>query len=144
MIKTGGANIEIGGTSNGQVVKYVNSRNPRGWSCLHVTEGGITSNYCTNATVSNNDIGPCGQSGTNSAGQGLWADGISFACTDSLVEGNDVSLIFTVLGCSCLIRNRTLDHRIHGWWDSDFRCSRHNSYREYYHFVLNVCWIWSN
>jgi hypothetical protein len=96
-MNTGGANIEIGGTSNGQVVKHVNSRNPRGWSCLHVTEGGITSNYCTNATVSNNDIGPCGESGKNSAGQGLWADGISFACTNSLVEGNDVSLIFIPL-----------------------------------------------
>lgn len=94
MMNTGGGNIEIGGTSSGQVVKYVNSRNPRGWSCLHVTEGGTTSNYCTNATVSNNDIGSCGDSGTNSAGQGLWADGISFACTNSLVEGNDVSDIF--------------------------------------------------
>jgi hypothetical protein len=48
----------------------------------------------TNATVSNNDIATCGDSGTKSAGQGLWADGISFACTNFLVKGNDVSDIF--------------------------------------------------
>ncbi|KAH8705718.1 pectin lyase fold/virulence factor [Talaromyces proteolyticus] len=89
-IHNGSANIEIGGTSNGQVVKYVASKNPRAWSCLHVTEGGLSSDYCTNATVSNNDIGPCGQSGTSN-GDGLWADGISFACTNSLVESNTVT-----------------------------------------------------
>jgi hypothetical protein len=143
----GGANIEIGGTSNGQVVEYVNSRNPRGWSCLHVTEGGITSDFCTNATVSNNDIGPCGQSGTNSAGDGLWADGISFACTDSLVEGNDVSLIFIfhgVFGSSSLILVCHLDYRIYRWWHCAFWCSGHDSYRKYPHLIFDLFRIWSH
>ena len=145
MVNIGGANIEIGGTSNGQIVKYVNSRNPRGWSCLHVTEGGIESDYCTNATVSNNDIGPCGQSGTNSAGQGLWADGISFACTDSLVEGNDVSTILPLSRYrNSLIDIFTLDYRIYRWWYCNLWRSRHDSYREYSHLVLNICWIRGN
>ncbi|OZJ03560.1 hypothetical protein BZG36_03103 [Bifiguratus adelaidae] len=87
----GGANIEVGGGGNGLVVSHVASRNPRGWSCLHIIEGGISSNVCTNATVTNNDIGPCGQEGTNAAGQGRWADGISFACTHSLVSGNKIT-----------------------------------------------------
>jgi hypothetical protein len=72
----------------------------------------LTSNYCTNATIANNDIGPCGQSGTNSAGQGLWADGISFACTDSVVKSNTVCIIF-ILSLSRLtwIYNRLLEVR---------------------------------
>lgn len=57
---------------------------------MHVIEGGTTSNLCVNATVTDNDIGPCGQEGANAAGQGMWADGISFACTKSLVSGNSV------------------------------------------------------
>ncbi|KAF7178178.1 hypothetical protein CNMCM7691_006850 [Aspergillus felis] len=87
-LHNGGANIELGGTSNGQVIDHVASRNPRGWSCLHVTESGDSG--CRNATVINNDIGPCGHSGTNSAGQGQWADGISFACTASEVSDNTI------------------------------------------------------
>ena len=70
----GGANIEIGGGSNGQVVQYVASKNPRGWSCMHVIESGDNKNPCKNATISNNDIGPCGQSGTDANGAGQWAD----------------------------------------------------------------------
>lgn len=87
----GGANIEIGGLATGQVVSNVASRNPRGWSCLHIIGSGNTNSPCANATIINNDIGPCGQSGTDSAGNGLWADGISLDCTDSLVQDNTVS-----------------------------------------------------
>jgi hypothetical protein len=89
----GGANIEIGGLATGQVVSHVASRNPRGWSCLHIIGSGNTASPCTNATIINNDIGPCGQSGTDSAGNGLWADGISLDCTNSLVQDNTVSTI---------------------------------------------------
>lgn len=89
----GGANIELGGLATGQVVEHVASRNPRSWSCLHVIGSGVASNPCTNATIINNDIGPCGESGMNSAGQGLWADGISLDCPNSLVQGNTVSRI---------------------------------------------------
>jgi hypothetical protein len=90
----GGANIEIGGLSSGQVVDYVASKNPRGWSCLHVIGSGNTASPCSNATVTNNDIGPCGQEGTDAAGNGLWADGISLDCTNSLVQYNTV--LYTV------------------------------------------------
>ncbi|KAJ4165223.1 hypothetical protein LMH87_006864 [Akanthomyces muscarius] len=87
----GGANIEIGGQSTGQVVSNVASRNPRGWSCLHVIGSGNDGSPCKQATIVNNDIGPCGQSGYNDQGQGLWADGISLDCTDSLVQGNTIN-----------------------------------------------------
>lgn len=89
--KGGGANIEIGGLSTGQVVSNVNSRNPRGWSCMHIIGSGQDQNPCKQATITNNDIGPCGQSGTDSEGNGLWADGISLDCTDTLVQDNMVS-----------------------------------------------------
>lgn len=88
---TGSANIELGGSGSGQVVSHVASRNPRGWSCLHVIGSGNAAAPCTNATIVTNDIGPCGQSGTDSAGNGLWADGISLDCTKSLVKDNTVS-----------------------------------------------------
>ena len=88
----GGANIEIGGGATGQVVSHVASRNPRGWSCLHIIGSGNTASPCANATIINNDIGPCGQSGTDANGNGLWADGISLDCTNSLVQGNTVSV----------------------------------------------------
>lgn len=89
-LHTGGANIEIGGSVTGQVVSNVASKNPRGWSCLHVIGAGTGTAPCTNTTLVNNDIGPCGQSGTDSAGNGLWADGISLDCTNSLVQNNQV------------------------------------------------------
>lgn len=88
----GDANIIIGGvTSGGQVVSNVASRNTRSWSCLHVIGSGQDNNPCRNVTLLNNDIGPCGQSGTDSNNNGLWADGISLDCTASLVQGNTVS-----------------------------------------------------
>ncbi|EJD01389.1 uncharacterized protein FOMMEDRAFT_126269 [Fomitiporia mediterranea MF3/22] len=76
----GGANIEMGGPTSGQLIEYVRSFNPRSWSCLHIAEGSL---LCNNATVQNNDIGPCG---TDSFQQ--WADGISFACANGLVRNN--------------------------------------------------------
>ncbi|KAL1983266.1 hypothetical protein VTN96DRAFT_288 [Rasamsonia emersonii] len=91
MVVGGGANIEIGGASNGQVVSNIVSKNPRGWSCLHIIQSGDDSKPCTNATVSNNEIGPCGEEGTNAAGNGQWADGISFACTNSIVSNNTIT-----------------------------------------------------
>lgn len=87
----GGANIEIGGGSTDQVVTRVASRNPRGWSCLHVIGSGDDASPCKNATISNNDIGPCGQEGTDSKGQALWSDGISLDCTNSLVSSNTIT-----------------------------------------------------
>ncbi|KAG8747422.1 hypothetical protein FRC10_001093 [Ceratobasidium sp. 414] len=77
---TGGGNIEIGGSSGAQLVEYVRSFDPRGWSCLHIAEGVLN---CSNATVRYNDIGPCG-----SDVFGQWADGISLSCKNSLVYDN--------------------------------------------------------
>ncbi|CAK5275164.1 unnamed protein product [Mycena citricolor] len=77
-----GANIVMGGVNDHQVVEYVRSYNPRGWSCLHVTEGPLS---CRNATIQNNDIGPCGVDIEDE-----WADGISISCQDSVVRGNRV------------------------------------------------------
>ncbi|KAI5455616.1 hypothetical protein BGZ63DRAFT_368653 [Mariannaea sp. PMI_226] len=86
-----GGNIEIGGGSYGQVVSHVASRNPRGWSCLHLIESGTDDRPCTNATVNFNEIGPAGHDNVDSLGRGQWADGISFACTNSVVANNTIT-----------------------------------------------------
>ncbi|KAI0322505.1 hypothetical protein OF83DRAFT_736540 [Amylostereum chailletii] len=77
---SGGANIEMGGPNSDQVIEYVRSFDPRGWSCLHVQEGGLT---CTNVLVQNNDIGPCGSDAFQE-----WADGVSIACQNATVRNN--------------------------------------------------------
>ncbi|KAL6859464.1 hypothetical protein J3F83DRAFT_749011 [Trichoderma novae-zelandiae] len=87
----GAANIEIGGFTTGQTVSNVASRNPRGWSCLHAIGSGDDNNPCKNVTIINNDIGPCGQSGTDPSGNAQWADGVSLDCTNSLVQGNTIN-----------------------------------------------------
>lgn len=80
---TGGANIEMGGPNSGQLIEYVHSYDPRGWSCLHVAEGSLN---CNNTTVQNNDIGPAGSDLFQQ-----WADGISVACSNSFVRNNMVN-----------------------------------------------------
>lgn len=82
-IINGGANIEMGGDNSGQLIEYVHSFDPRGWSCLHIAEGTFK---CSNNTVQNNDIGPCG----NDAFQ-QWSDGISMSCMNSLVRNNMIN-----------------------------------------------------
>ncbi|PRP77796.1 hypothetical protein PROFUN_07738 [Planoprotostelium fungivorum] len=75
--ESGGANIEVGGNVQGQVVDNIRSFDPRGWSCLHMTEGG-----CTGGSITNSQIGPAGYP------NGTWADGISLACRNTLVANN--------------------------------------------------------
>ena len=82
------------------LVANVASRNPRGWSCLQVIESGIDNNPCTNAQIIDNDIGPCGRHKDDNSALGLWADGISFACTNSLIQGNTVHTIHKTFGLS--------------------------------------------
>lgn len=63
-----------------QIIEFVHSYDPRGWTCLHVAEGALS---CNNVTIQNNDIGPCG---TDEFQQ--WADGVSLSCRNSLVRNN--------------------------------------------------------
>ncbi|KIR42915.1 hypothetical protein I307_05080 [Cryptococcus deuterogattii 99/473] len=81
--KGGGGNIEFGGANSNQVIEYVKSYNPRGWSCMHISEGQLN---CLNATVQYNDIGPCGTDYFQN-----WADGISLSCSASLVQNNEIT-----------------------------------------------------
>lgn len=76
----GGGNIEMGGQNSDQVVEYVRSYDPKGWSCLHIHEGALD---CNNVTIQNNDIGPCGSDAFQQ-----WADGISMSCRNSVVRNN--------------------------------------------------------
>ncbi|KAK2465981.1 hypothetical protein APHAL10511_001622 [Amanita phalloides] len=76
----GGGNVEMGGPNSNQVVEYVRSYDPRSWTCLHVDEGPLN---CTNVTIQNNDVGPCGSDSYQQ-----WADGISVSCRNSVVRNN--------------------------------------------------------
>lgn len=77
---TGGGNIEFGGDNSGQLIEFVHSFDPRGWTCLHIAEGPFT---CNNVTIRNNDIGPCGSDLFQQ-----WADGISVSCQNSVIRDN--------------------------------------------------------
>ncbi|KAF8157596.1 hypothetical protein BJ912DRAFT_1026853 [Pholiota molesta] len=78
----GGGNIEMGGANQNQLVEYVHSYDPRGWTCLHVAEGPLT---CDGIVIQNNDIGPCGSDAFQE-----WADGISVSCRNATVRNNMV------------------------------------------------------
>ncbi|KAH0840261.1 hypothetical protein J3R83DRAFT_1268 [Lanmaoa asiatica] len=80
---SGGANIEMGGSNANQLIEFVHSFDPRSWSCLHVSQGNLN---CTNVTVQNNDIGPAGSELFQQ-----WADGISFACRNSVIRNNMIN-----------------------------------------------------
>ncbi|KAL8278716.1 hypothetical protein RQP46_008785 [Phenoliferia psychrophenolica] len=90
--------LEMGGPTTGQLITQINAYEPRGWSVLHAIEGNLN---CQKMKILNNTIGPSGYSPTGSAQErlrrevgthnpGEWADGISLACTNSLVQGNTV------------------------------------------------------
>jgi parallel beta-helix repeat protein len=83
-VENGNALIEFGGSNSNQTIKYVRSYNPRGWSCMHIAEGGLS---CNNVTVEFNDVGPCGHSKCS----GCWADGMSVSCQNSIVRNNRVN-----------------------------------------------------
>jgi hypothetical protein len=80
-LENGGALIDLGGDVTGVRVDHVRAFDPRGWSTLHIIEGGKS---CSDAQVTYNVIGPAGT--PNHA----WADGISFACRNGLVAHNTV------------------------------------------------------
>jgi hypothetical protein len=81
--RNGEALIRAGGSVAGQVVRNVKAFEPRTWSILHLFEGGNPN--CSGAVVENNEFGPAGQS------DGTWADGISLACSNSVVRNNVIA-----------------------------------------------------
>ena len=74
--KEGDALVYAGGYSKGQVFRAVKITEPRSWSALHLIEP------CTEALVEDSEIGPAGMSDYT------WADGISLACTNSIIRNN--------------------------------------------------------
>ena len=56
------ATIEMGGNNVGQVIQNVKVFEPRGWSALHVMEGGVAVGQagCSGVQILNNQIGPAG------------------------------------------------------------------------------------
>lgn len=78
----GDALIAAGGSASGQVIREVKALETRSWSTIGLFEGGAPR--CTGARVENNLIGPAGRT------DGSWADGISFACTNSVVRNNTI------------------------------------------------------
>lgn len=77
----GGALIELGGDAAGIRIDHIRSFDPRGWSTMHVFEGG---GHCRGARITDSEFGPAGSP------DGAWADGISFACRDGLIANNRV------------------------------------------------------
>ncbi|KAL7415927.1 hypothetical protein BDY24DRAFT_250365 [Mrakia frigida] len=80
-LEDGGGLVEMGGTCKNITITNNKISNCRGWSSVHVIEGN-----CSGATVSDNVIGPSGDSYST----GPIADGISFACKTSLVQNNEI------------------------------------------------------
>lgn len=79
----GDALIEAGGPGSGQVVRGVRALETRSWSTIHIFEGG--NPRCSGALIEDNEIGPAGRP------DGNWADGISLACTNSIVRNNTIT-----------------------------------------------------
>jgi parallel beta-helix repeat protein len=87
-VVNGGALMEMGGNAIGQTIEHVYAHNTRSWSSLHLIEGSRrTPPGCEHAKVLDNTIGPAGTPGPGFR----WADGISMACGDTLVEGNKIT-----------------------------------------------------
>lgn len=89
--------IELGGHEpdgrgvSGQVVEWVRAYDPIGWSILHLYESGKADSPCVDASVTHNFFGPAGTHGPRwPNGSGPWADGISLACTRSVVAYNRI------------------------------------------------------
>jgi hypothetical protein len=82
--RTGSALIQMGGSGSNQTVRDIRAYDTRSWSLLHFFEGAVTNDVpqCQNATVLDSTFGPAGDPNE------FWADGISMACGNSLVQGN--------------------------------------------------------
>ncbi|KAH9808898.1 hypothetical protein DFH28DRAFT_992796 [Melampsora americana] len=101
--RDGGAGlVEFGGNAIGQTIDSIRAYEPRGWCVLHGREGTTNVDHpsCVSMTIRNNEIGPSGNSpttltepsaSTKDYTDGEWADGISLACTQSHVYGNNIT-----------------------------------------------------
>jgi len=78
----GDALVLAGGVATGQTIRGNRILEPRSWSALHLHEG--PEPRCRDALVEENVIGPAGRY------DGSWADGISFACTNSVARRNTI------------------------------------------------------
>lgn len=116
---SGIALVEMGGSNIGQTIRNSKVWEPRGWSAVHIIGASCSSvqllsrlrltlrlhaaegngNTCSGAKVTNNEIGPSGNSPTDGAQfkrdqtvypPHQWADGISLACKGSTVSGNTI------------------------------------------------------
>jgi parallel beta-helix repeat protein len=89
---TGGALLEMGGGGTGQTVQNITAHDTRSWSDMHFIEGTVTNSVpqCQKATIQNNTIGPSGTATPDAPGNSTWADGISLACGNSMVQGNTI------------------------------------------------------
>lgn len=89
---SGGALLEMGGGGTGQTVQNITAHDTRSWSDLHFIEGAVTNSVpqCQNATIQDNLIGPSGTAAPDQQGNSTWADGISLACGNSMVQGNTI------------------------------------------------------
>src|SRR3989344_1337420 len=84
--------IIVGGNVLYQQVDSVEAYDSRSWSTIHVNwgnfyddENGNKHTSCKNVHVTNNIVGPSGETTT-----GKWSDGISVQCEESLVEDNTI------------------------------------------------------
>ncbi len=89
---TGGALLEMGGGGTGQTVQNITAHDTRSWSDMHFIEGTVTNSVpqCQKATIQDNTIGPSGTAAPDAPGNNTWADGISLACGNSMVQGNTI------------------------------------------------------
>ena len=70
----GDALIDAGGSSHGQVIRFIKALKTRSWSTIQPILGYSPAQPCTEDWVENNESGPAGNSNET------WADGISLAC----------------------------------------------------------------
>jgi hypothetical protein len=117
--KEGEALVYAGGYSKGQVFRAVKITEPRSWSAAHLIEP------CTEALVEDSEIGPAGMSDYT------WADGISLACTNSIIRNNLIVdatdgaiVIFAATGSlieNNIIRAETPPYWAEStWWNQNF------------------------
>jgi hypothetical protein len=106
---SGSALLQMGNAGSNQTVQNIFAFDTRSWSIIHFFEGAVINSIpqCQNATIRNNTLGPAGTP------DGRWADGISLACGNSLVENNVIRdatdgaiVIFGAPGS--LIQNNTI------------------------------------